>query len=483
MDKRRLAFGTLASGLANAFKVCVQLIMLPLMARLLGPSEYGLFALAMPTIAFVMMLADGGLGATLARKSENNDEVWSSAFWALLGAAIVLGVGVNIWSFFVADLADQPRLPPIMAALSVCLLLYVLAVPSAALLLRQARLVVGASADILATTAGAVCGVALAVSGAGVWSMVAQSLVTFAVKLIVIFASAPILPRLKFSLFALRTHLTIGGAIVGSKLVDVGGRALENALVGRSFGASFLGSFSLAYQIPRFLFESTLNPLWLALYVQALRSDDAGRFQLYCRFSRLAALMLFPAATLGAAVADQLIEILLGPTWLAMSPLIQILLLTFVCPAVGGLGFAILFAKGLTSIQLRITIEMAAIRLTSVVLAPWLGMWVLWVGLSVANLCVCWRVVVASCRSVDRAPAMLIKPLLLPGACAIGVGLVCWGVTGLVHSDVVTVSLELLGSVSLYLVCLILLDRRRLLTDLGDVRRIFWGVPPNLTAS
>src|ERR1700680_3734775 len=151
MDKRRLAFGTLALGFSNLFRVGLQIVMVPLMARLLGPDEFGLFALAMPTITFVMILADGGFGSSLAREPESNVEVWSSAFWALLGAGIVLGIGVIIWSVVVADLAHQPRLPPIMAALSVCLLLYVVTVPSAALLLRHARLSVGPISDILSS--------------------------------------------------------------------------------------------------------------------------------------------------------------------------------------------------------------------------------------------------------------------------------------------------------------------------------------------
>jgi lipopolysaccharide exporter len=297
------------------------------------------------------------------------------------------------------------------------------------------------------------------------------------VKLIIMFAVAPVVPKLKFSFSELRSHLTIGGAIVGSKLVDSGDRVLENALVGRNFGASFLGSFSLAYQIPRFLCDAVLNPLWLTLYVQALRSNDEERFQIYHRFARMAALILFPAATLGAAQADALIDIFLGPSWRAMSPLFQLLLLTYVCTAIGGLGMAILFAKGRTSIQLRITCEMAAIRLVSVVAAPWMGIWVLWVGLSAANLYACWRIIAAACRSVDRLPIMLIKPLTLPGVCAIGVGVVCWGATELFKGTIVTVFLEITGSLSLYFVCLFVLDRQRLSSDISDIRRVIWGAP------
>src|SRR5262252_9299175 len=77
---RRIALGAIASGGVNLIKVGLQLLLLPVMARLLGPEEFGLYALVLPTIAFVTTLADGGLGTTLVREPESSSFVWSSAF-------------------------------------------------------------------------------------------------------------------------------------------------------------------------------------------------------------------------------------------------------------------------------------------------------------------------------------------------------------------------------------------------------------------
>jgi O-antigen/teichoic acid export membrane protein len=480
MDKRRLALGTLVGGVANLFKVCLQILMLPLMARLLGPNEYGLYALAMPIITFVAMLADGGFGSSLARESEANAEVWSSALWTLLGAAVFLGAAAIIWSVFARDLAHQPRLPSIVAALTASLFFYVAGIPSGARLIRQGRLLIGPTGEILGAIAGSICAVALALSGAGVWSMVTQTVVTSTVKFLVLYTAAPILPGLGFSFFKLRNHLTMGAAIVGSKLVDTGDRALENTLIGRNLGTAFLGSFSLANQITRFVFEAVIGPLWLTLYVQALQTEDVRRFQNYPKLARLAALILFPAATLGAAEADFLIERLLGPSWLAMSPLFQLLLLTYAFGSAGTLGGAILYAKGQASIQLRITAEAATIRIVSVLLSFWTGPWVLWVGLPAANVLAGWRGAIASCRSADLSPFTLIKPLLIPGVCAVGAGLFCWSTTRFFQSSIIIVLLELTSSFSVYLLLLILLDRERLSNDLMG---LLWLLPRRVSES
>src|SRR5450755_2122761 len=48
---RKVAMGAMASGAVNVIKVILQLLLLPIMARLLGPSEFGLYALALPTVS------------------------------------------------------------------------------------------------------------------------------------------------------------------------------------------------------------------------------------------------------------------------------------------------------------------------------------------------------------------------------------------------------------------------------------------------
>src|SRR5262249_30533612 len=156
-----------------------------------------------------------------------------------------------------------------------------------------------------------------------------------------------------------------------------------------------------ANQIPRFLTEAVLAALWVNLYVKALRADTnaAAQFHAYQKLARLGALVLFPSATLIAAQAPNLIALLLGPKWADMSPLFELLLLASAVTTIGTLGSAILYAQGRTAIQLRITVEAVLIRIVSVLLAPWFGLWVLWVGLPAASLYTLARNLIAACRA------------------------------------------------------------------------------------
>ena len=467
---RRLAIGTFVMSAGNLIKAALQLLLLPVMARLLGPSEFGIYALAMPVIQFMLMLADGGLGQSLAREPENNWRIWSSAFWLLLASSIVLGIVVVASSFIMAAVTAQPRLPAIMAALAACLIIFVVAVPSNARLLRQGRMEVGPIGDILATAAGAGIAIVLAIRGFGAWSLVGQTVVMFLIRTIVALVAAPVMPRLYFSFRGLRDHLAMGGSVVGIKLVDTGDRMIENSLVGRNFGPTMLGSFSFAIQISRFACESLSNALWAALYIRAMHAqNDEQRHRDYLRVFRIAAVLLFPAAFIGAGTAHNVIVLLLGAKWAGAVPLVEVYLPTYAICVAGALGSAALYAGGRSAIQLQINLEAAGLRVAGVIAAVWTGMGVFAIWIAASNLYTFVRSVSATSKYLGAAPQSIYAAGWRPLVCAATAGLLCRLAITKVNADLAsTMAIVGIGAV-LYLVLLTLIDRTAFRSDCAQL--------------
>jgi len=457
---RRLAVGTFVMSAGNIVKAVLQLMLLPVMARLLGPGEFGVYALAMPVIQFMLMLADGGLGQSLAREQEDNWRVWSSAFWLLLASSLALGSIVVAASFLIAVLTNQPRLPAIMAALSVCLVIFVLAVPSNARLLRQGRMEVGPIGDMLATAVGACIAVVLALRGAGAWSLVGQTLVMFIIRTVVAVVAAPVAPHFYFSFRGLRDHLAMGGSVVGIKLSDTGDRMIENSVVSRSFGSAVLGSFSFAIQIVRFACESLSNALWAALYIRSVHRQSAEeRHRDYLMVFRVIAVLLFPAACIGAGAARNIVVLLLGAKWSGAVPLIQFYLPSYAICVAGALGSAVLYAGGRSAIQLRINAEAAALRIAGVMMVYWTGMTVFAVWIAVTNLYNFSRSVQAICKYLGSNPRTVYGAGARPLGCAVAAGFFCYVAVQWVHTDLLSTGIVVGIGCVLYLLLLAITDR------------------------
>jgi PST family polysaccharide transporter len=365
-------FGASAWGAVSVFKVVLQLALLPVMARLLGPADFGLYALALPAVSFVSMLADGGLGLSLAREPEESP-VWPTAFWLLLGAGLVLAAGVAAWGVAASRVLGQPALAPLLGVLSVSLVLLTLGVIPSARLSRQGRLGAGAAADLAGNLAGAALGVVGALRGLGAMSLAVQYVTVFAVRTVWLNVSAPCRPRLKFQPALLRGHFALGGLLVAGRGVEFAGRLAESALFSQLLGMPRLGVYAFAGQVQRFVNESAGNAFWSAMYVRALRGDTGQLVAVRYRLARLLGVILLPVTLLIAAAAPDLIGLLLGPKWLPAVPLLRILVPVYALTVISGLGGAQLLAYGAYRLPFYCGVGFSLGRVLAILAGPWAG--------------------------------------------------------------------------------------------------------------
>jgi O-antigen/teichoic acid export membrane protein len=467
---RNLAIGTVAMGVTNALKVTLQLVMLPVMARLLGPAEFGLYALAMPTVTFLQMLADGGLGNSLSREAESSEEVWSTAFWMVHGLSIILVAVVVVWSFILSKLSHQPRLPPIMAVLSLSLLFLATSILPSARLIRRAQMAVGAAADLFSSVVGAIVALCLALNHAGVWSLVAQYVTGFAVDALVLNLRSPASPRFLFNARALSPHIAVGGAIVGSKLADFFGRLMENTMLSNFLGAATLGIYSFGNQVPRFVCEAASNPIWHGLYVQAIHADREVTIDRYYQAVRLLSLVLIPSTMVGAILAPQLLPMLLGPAWNASIPIIMIILPSYALAVIGQQSSAMLYAYGRGDIWLWITAGLALSRVLAVAIAPIAGLLGVAVGIAIASILYACACVFITARIVGYKPWRVLGDVKGPLLSAASAAAVCFSLSRFFPHGLLGTIASAGAAAFTYLGLLFLVEGGKLARDIAGLR-------------
>jgi O-antigen/teichoic acid export membrane protein len=469
---RKLALGAIASGAVNLVKVGLQLLLLPIMARLLGPQEFGIYALVLPTISFVTLLADGGLGATLAREPESSSLVWSSAFWMLLLTGFALALGASAFGALLGHLVGQPRVPAMIAILSLSLIFLVLSVSPTARLNRRKNLAVGAAAELSANLIGATIAVVLAIKGAGAWSLVAQYVATYGTRSLVLNAAAFSIPMFEFSLSAIRPHIASGGILVGTRLIEHAGRVTENIVVDRVFGTALLGSFTFASQISRFTGESIGNVTWAALYVQSLSNDKASVVELHRQLCRLIAAILFPVTLLAAAAAPELVDLLLGPKWVGLAFLLRVLLpisaLTTVALQVG----AILLANGRLKIQFWCSATQSLARVLIICAGPWIGLTATVYGLAVVALLFFAAMLVFSEPWTGCRPLPILRGLVGPAISSLVAAGACMSALHEFPTSLGWTLTSLTFGFGIFAVSMLLVDKKGLVEDWQAIRRL-----------
>ena len=326
MSERRAFLGTVAMGVVNAARIGLQLLILPILARLLGPEAFGLIGLAMPFILLTSVLADAGLGTALMRHQNPSSELESTVFWisSSIGAGLTLLLCALSWP--IADIFARPDLAPVLATLSLILTIGGSMAVANARVARRRDFAIFAVADVLSTAVSATAGIAAAVFGLGVWSLVIQQLILWVTKAVWVFPASGF--RLQFicKLKLARPFLGFGINSAVANLSDFIGRNLPPLVVGGTLGVTPLGHYSMAYQLTRIAELVISGPVNLSILTAVARTADhhEARMLVMGSLRVIVAALAFLFCGL-ALTADLTTAILLGPKWSDTAPVLAAL--------------------------------------------------------------------------------------------------------------------------------------------------------------
>ena len=219
------------------------------LARLVSPEDFGVVAMAMVFVGFVDLLRDLGTGVAIVQREVISPELLSSIFWFNLGFSAIVAFALVAAAEGIAILYGQPRVTPILQALSVGVLASGASVVHASLLTREMRFARLAAAETASTVSAALAAVVLAVGGLGIWSLVCQTLVTAVATCFLVWSLNRWRPQAVFDFRALRSILPFSMHLFGFTAVNYFARNADNFLVGRYLGAQQLGYYDLAYRL------------------------------------------------------------------------------------------------------------------------------------------------------------------------------------------------------------------------------------------
>lgn len=373
---RRTSLGALALTGASALRLILQFALLPLLARLVGPAEYGLVALAMPFILLANVLADGGMGYALGRRREVGPELESTVFWLTAGIGASLALVCCAAALPMGAILGQPRLPLLIAALSPILLMNGLTAVSNGRIIREGRFAVFAAGDLISTGAGAATAVTAALHGWGAWSLVAQQLVLWTAKLIWVTWKGHAAIGFRWRLAEARGLLSFGLSTVGAILADFVSRNLDSLIVGGVLGVLSLGFYAMAYQIVRVPDMLISGPLYLYIFTAVSRTvgDHKASGDLAVAALRLGSALLAPLFCGLALVADLAVPLVLGAGWTGAVAPLQILPWAGFFFCLCSIMATTAMGLGRSKLQLAMSLLLAVIAILVVALSARLGL-------------------------------------------------------------------------------------------------------------
>jgi PST family polysaccharide transporter len=345
------------------------------LARILGPADFGLVTLAATIVLFGQTLIGETFSDALIQIPTVDPLHRATVFTLLFSVAIffilVLLASANLLAAWFA----QPQLAPVVRALTpLFLITAVQAVPQVEFrrALNFRSLAIASSGG---TVIGGITGIAMALSGYGVWSLVANVMVQNVTSCITLLVLSRSLPALGFRESHFREVWFFGRSTFLLRLVAFTSNQGPRILVGYLFGTAALGAFGLGVRLTDILIQFLSQPAAnVVLPVVARLRKETGRLQnVITTATELSAMSAAPTFVFLAVSVPYLVPLVFGAKWQNSISIIQILSILGVCGATGLIWVNIIRGLGRPDISLRITAAGAATTIIFLLLFAPLG--------------------------------------------------------------------------------------------------------------
>lgn len=343
----------------------LQLLSTAILARLLAPQDFGVMSMALVVVGFATLFKDLGTGSAVIQRAGVSPRLLSSIFWVNLAFGVLTMAGLCLLSPLAASFYQEARVTPLLQVLSLSFLVSGLGVLHQALLEKQLAFAKLAKIELSAMVLGAGVGISLALGGAGVWSLVYQTLTVTTTTTLFLWFASHWRPQLAFDLTELRSIWGYSLNLTGFNVFNYFVRNADTLLIGRFLGAESLGYYTLAYRLMHYPLQSisaVVSRVMFPIYSQI--QDDAARFRAtYLSVVRSIAFVSFPLMIGLFAIAEPLVEWAFGPNWAPVIPLLLILAPVGMGQSIGTTVGSIYQAKGRTDWMFQWGIASSAITL------------------------------------------------------------------------------------------------------------------------
>jgi O-antigen/teichoic acid export membrane protein len=341
---RRGALWVVAS---NLLLRLANVLLTAVVAHILSPHDFGVFAVALTAYVIVSSLGELGVSSCLIRADLDIDKLAPTVASVSVLSSAILGGAMAAFAVPIATaLGSSAAADPIRVMSFAVLLLGIFAVPNAQMVrdFKQDKVFL---ANIIAFVPSTAVLIILAKSGSGAMAFAWSRVVNQFVVGCVLIAAAPRHYRPGLARSALSVILRFGIPLAAANFVNYILLNVDYAFVGHLLGAASLGVYMLAFTLasaPYSILGAVINGVSMPAFSRVKHDPDLLKNAMAIAL-RGVALIIMPMCAMTMALARPLVLTLYGAKWAAAADVLVIL-------SIYGAIFVacLLFANMLTSL-------------------------------------------------------------------------------------------------------------------------------------
>lgn len=307
----------------------VQLIVTVILARLLGPNDYGLMALVLVSINFLGLFVNSSIASYLIYLHDIKKQDFLTILVSNLFVSIILFVILYFASGSIAEYYNTPILASLLHLMAIVLPLNSVSAVYNAYAMKMSMFKILFIRNMIALPSSGMIALITAFCGMGVWALVLQQVTYSLLLCIIVVVSIKIkLDGLwQFEIKKIVPMSRYGGMAFLSAFVAFISDSFGDLLIGKRINSEQLGFYNRGNHFPNTIC-SVVNNIVAGVMFPAFTSYNSNLKELKSKYSksiRILCYMVLPLFLGMTACAEPMIKVVLSETWLESVPVVQII--------------------------------------------------------------------------------------------------------------------------------------------------------------
>lgn len=356
--KQKTLYGLVWSFVDAIFIKGLSFVAMLLLARWLGPIEFGLMGMIVVFIGIGTSLVDSGMSSSIIRTKNAVNADFSTVFYINMTISLLVYALMFYAAPYIASFYGQVILIDIIRIYCLVFIISAFSAVQLAILNKEMRfkriMILNAPSIII----GVGVGLFLGYYDYGVWSIVYMYMTTQIILSLLLWITGSWKPSLIFSKEKLKYHYNFGYKLMLSGLLDTIFKNGYNIVIGKYFPVQTLGYYERANRFndyPSVTLTSIIRKVTYPMLSQ-LQDDTPKLSIIYRKMLRVAFFVIAPLMLGCSAIAAPLFEMVLGSSWLPAVPFFRVLSIAAILYPIHAFNLNVLQVYGRSDLFLKLEV-------------------------------------------------------------------------------------------------------------------------------
>ncbi len=362
-----------------------------ILARKLGPDAYGVVATVSVIISILTVVTNLYTGTYLMRKKQVDSVDMNTAFFFNLTISILLYVALFFAAPLISSFYEKPELSSLLRVMGVSILFSSFMGIQLVVVVRNYLYKKLFSASLIGTLTAGIIGIVFAFVGLGPWALVAQHCLDCVIDTIILWLVVRWIPKFEFSFERFVQMLKYGLPLWLFGIADSLSKRLQQLIIGKVCTSSDLAFYNRGESFPSIIESNSVSSLNDVLLRKVSEEQDnpSSVRDILAKITNVCLYISFPTMFGLAAVANTMIELLLGSQWLPSAIYMQIFCIAFAVMPIEATSDISLKAIGKTNHFLVFGLLKKTIFILLILVSVPYGVRAIAIGFMIASLTTC----------------------------------------------------------------------------------------------